>query len=189
MVSAREFALAMYGCWQFAKLDRSAVQFFDNTPEAFWKSFNAAIFAAPAYCLLILLNFADNPVDAGPVRIVFVEGITYAIGWVMFPLIMISFTDATGSGRNYWRFIAAWNWSIVLQVFVYLGVVAFSASGALPGGLGAFVSLIATVLILCYQGFIARVTLETPLGPAVSIVVIDLAVSIGLNFTGRWFYG
>ena len=61
--------------------------------------------------------------------------------------------------------------------------------GALPGGLGAFVSLIATLLILCYQGFIARVTLETPLGPAVSIVVIDLAVSIGLNFTGRWFYG
>ncbi len=188
MVSARQFALAMYGCWQFARLDRSAVQYFDNTPEAFWKSFNAAIFAAPAYCLLILLNFADHPVNAGPIRIVLVESITYVIGWVLFPLIMISFTDATGSGRNYWRFIAAWNWSIVLQVFVYLGVVAFGSSGALPGGLGTFVALIATVLILCYQGFVARVTLDVPLGPAVSVVVIDLALSIGLNAGSRWFY-
>ncbi len=189
MVSAREFALAMYGCWQFAKLDRSSVRYFENTPEAFWKSFHAAVFAAPAYCILILLNFTVHPVDAEPLRIFLVEGITYAIGWVLFPLIMISFTDATGSEHHYWRFIAAWNWSIVLQMLVYLGVLAFSATGALPGGLSAFVSLIVTVLILCYQGFIAQVTLQTRLGPAVSIVVLELAVSISLNFTGRWFYG
>ena len=48
MVSLRELSIAMFGAWRFATLDRSAVQFFDNTPEAFWRSFNAALVALPA---------------------------------------------------------------------------------------------------------------------------------------------
>lgn len=188
MVSAREFALAMYGCWRFVRLDRSAVQYFDNTPEAFWKSFNAALFAAPAYALLVLLNFADHPVDAGAMRVVAVETITYVIGWVLFPLVMISFTDTAGCSRFYYRFIGAWNWSIVLQVFVYLGVIAFGASGAIPGG-GGFVALAVTVAILVYQGYIAHVMLETGPGPAALIVLIDVVISVGLNAASNWFYG
>lgn len=188
MVSARELALAMYGVMRFIQLDRGAVQFFDNTPEAFWRSFNAAIVAAPAYALLLLLNFADNPVGASEARIVFVETITYTIGWVIFPLVMVSFTDSVGCSKYYYRFIAAWNWSIVLQVFVFLAVTAFGASGALPASLAGFVSLIATVAIFFYQGFIAHVTLEVRAGPAALIVLIDLVLGIGLSVLSRWFY-
>ena len=60
MVTIREISIAIYGTWRFATLDRAAVQFFDNTPDAFWKSFNAAWLALPAYALLVLLSLHNT---------------------------------------------------------------------------------------------------------------------------------
>lgn len=188
MVSIRELSTAMFGAWRFATLDRSAIQFFDNTPEAFWRSFNAALIALPAYSLLVLLSFAEHPVDANPIRILFTELIAYIIGWVFFPLVMVAFTDAAKCADNYFRFIAAWNWSIVLQAFLFLAVSAFVASGSVPDGLGAMISLTAMLAIFLYQGFIAHATLNIPAPTAAVVVVIDLGIAIGLSFISRSFY-
>ena len=188
MVSTRELSIALYGAWRFATLDRAAIQYFDNTPEAFWRSFNAALIALPAYALLVMLSFAEHPVEAGPLRILFVEAIAYVIGWVLFPLVMIAFTDTTKSAANYYRFIAAWNWSIVLQAFLFLGVSAFAASGTVPVNLGALISLVATFAIFFYQGFIARTMLDIPVPAAVLVVVIDLGIAIVLSLVSRSLY-
>ena len=168
MISTRELSIALYGTWRFAALDRSAIQFFDNTPDAFWRSFYAALVALPAYALLV---------------------ISYVIGWVLFPLVMVSFTDTLKCSEKYFRFIAAWNWSIVLQSFLFLGVSAFSASGAIPDNLGGLISLVATLAIFFYQGFIARTTLDVPVPAAALVVVIDLSIAIGLSLVGRSLYG
>lgn len=188
MVSIRELTIALYGAWRFATLDRSAVQFFDNTPQAFWRSFNAALIALPAYTLLVLLSFAEHPVPAGPLRVIFTEAIAYVIGWVLFPLVMVAFTDTTKSAANYFRFIAAWNWSIVLQAFLFLGVSAFVASGSVPENLGALISLAATLAIFFYQGFIARTTLDIPVPAAAMVVIIDLGIAIALSLISRSMY-
>jgi hypothetical protein len=188
MVSTRELSIALYGAWRFANLDRAAIQYFDNTPEAFWRSFNAALIALPAYALLVMLSFAEHPVEAGPLRILCVEAIAYVIGWVLFPLVMIAFTDTTKSAANYFRFIAAWNWSIVLQAFLFLGVSAFAASDTVPENLGALISLVATFAIFFYQGFIARTTLDIPVPAAVLVVVIDLGIAIVLSLVSRSLY-
>jgi hypothetical protein len=188
MISTREISIALYGTWRFATLERSAIQYFDNTPEAFWRSFNAAAIALPAYALLVMLSFAQHPVEAGAVRILLVEAISYVISWVLFPLVMVAFTDTTKTAANYFRFIAAWNWSIVLQVFLFLAVSAFAASGTVPDNLGGFISLVATLAILFYQGFIAKTTLDLPVPAAVLVVVIDLAIAVGLSLVSRSFY-
>tara|TARA_R110002072_G_scaffold1083_38_gene8895 strand:+ start:835 stop:1413 length:579 start_codon:yes stop_codon:yes gene_type:complete len=188
MVNSRDIAIAIYGAWRFATLDRAATQFFDNTPDALWKSFNAAWLALPAYALLVLLSFAHNPVEAGPFRILSVETISYVIGWVLFPLVMVAFTDTARCAGNYFRFIAAWNWSIVLQAYFFLGVSAFSASGTVPDNLGGLISLTATFAIFFYQGFIARMTLGVTIPVAFMVVVIDLAIAIGLSLVSRSLY-
>ena len=105
MVTMRELSVALYGVWRFAALDRTAVQFFDNTPNAFWKSFNAAWLALPAYALLVLISFTQHPVEAGPIRILSIEVISYVIGWVLFPLVIIAFTDITRSTQKYFNAI------------------------------------------------------------------------------------
>ena len=188
MASIREVSIALYGVWRLATLDRSAIQFFENTPNAFWKSFNAAWLAFPAYALLVLLSFAQHPVDAGPFRVLSVELISYVIGWVLFPLVMVAFTDTVKSDRHYFRFITAWNWAIVLQAYFFLGVSAFSASGTVPDGLGGLISLVATLAIFTYQGFIAKTALDVTTPVAIMIVVIDLMIAIGLSLVSRSLY-
>lgn len=188
MVNTRDLSIALYGAWRFATLDRAATQFFENTPDALWKSFNAAWLALPAYALLVLLSFAHHPVDAGPLRILSVELIAYVIGWVLFPLVMVAFTDTAKCAANYYRFITAWNWSIVLQAYFFLGISAFSASGTVPESLGGLISLVATLAIFFYQGFIARTTLDVTVPVAVMVVVIDLAIAIGLSMVSRSLY-
>ena len=135
-----------------------------------------------------MLGFSQHPVEASGLRIVLVESISYVIGWVLFPLVMIAFTDTTKSGQNYFRFIAAWNWSIVLQAFLFLGVSAFAASGTVPDNLGGVISLVATMAIFFYQGFIAKTTLDISIPAAVTVVVIDLAIAIALSLVSRSLY-
>jgi hypothetical protein len=188
MVSIRDISIALYGVWRLASLDRAGADLFDNTAAAFWKSFNAAWLAFPAYALLVLLSFAHHPVDAGPLRVLSVELIAYVIGWVLFPLVMIAFTDTVKADRNYFRFITAWNWAIVLQAYLFLAVSAFSASGTVPDSLGGLISLIATFAIFFYQGYIARTVLDVTTPVAVMIVVIDLLIAIGLSLVSRSLY-
>lgn len=188
MISARDLSIAIYGVLRFAMLDRSAVQYFDNSEEAFWKSFSAALIAAPGYLLLILIGLAEYPVEAGELRILAVETISYVIGWVLFPLVMVSFTETANCSRDYFRFISAWNWSAVIQVYFFLAVTAFAASGSVGESLAAMISLSATLATLAYQGFIAQTILKTGLGITALIVAIDVTLGIGVNLASRLFY-
>ena len=188
MITSREVALSIYGACQFAKFDRAAVQYFENTPEAFWRSFYAAAISLPAYGLLVLLNFAENPVNASGLRILVVEFSAYVIGWTLFPLIMIGLTDTLNRFDRYFAFMAAWNWAIVLQIFLFLAITALIASGVIPPQVSGFVSLIALIAILIYQGFIALAALNISVPAAVVILAIDLLVALVLNLITRSFY-
>ena len=90
--------------------------------------------------------------------------------------------------RNYFRFVAAWNWAIVLQAYLFLGVSAFTASGTVPESLGALISLVATFAIFFYQGFIARTMLDVTVPVAVLVVVIDFLIAVGLSLVSRSMY-
>lgn len=188
MIGPRELAMAIYGVCRLAALDRSAVQYFENTEEAFWKSFNAAIIALPGYVLLTLLVLVEQPVEASGMRIAAVEGISYAIGWVLFPLVMVSFTEAANCRKDYFRFLSAWNWSAVLQVYFLLAVTAFGASGTLPQELSALVGLTAVLALLFYQGFIAHAMLGVRPAIAALIVAIDIGLGLVLEAAQRLLY-
>lgn len=188
MVSVREFSAAVYGAWRFATLDRSAAQFFDNTPDAFWKSFNAAVFVAPGYVLLSLIGFIERPVEASEIRVLCVETISYVISWVLFPLVMVSYTEAAGRRQHYFRFIGAWNWSAVLQVYFILGVTAFISSGAVPTEAGTLIAVVASLMTLAYQGFIAHAVLGVAWPVAALVVGIDLFLGIALELITHSFY-
>jgi hypothetical protein len=116
------------------------------------------------------------------------EVIAYVTGWVLFPLVMVAFTDTMQCADRYFQFIAAWNWSIVLQVFLFLAVSAFITSSNVPDSIGALISLTAMLAVILYQGFIARTALEISVPVAAIIVIIDLAVAIGLSLISRSLY-
>jgi len=187
-VSFRDITVGLYGAFQLARMQKSASRCFENTPEAFWRSFQAAIVAVPAYCLLQLLNLAEMPVASAPFRILIVELSAYIIGWVLFPFIMITVTNALGKADNYFQYIVAWNWAIVLQICFYLVVVSIAVSGLLPPSISAFMGFGAVVAFLFYQGFITCVMLDVRPAVAVMIVLLDFVIAIILNQISRSLY-
>ena len=188
MLNLRDIAFGLYGAMQFARLDRSAIQCFENTPEAFWRSFQAAIVTLPAYILLQLINIANVPVNAGPMRVLFVEICAYVVAWVLFPLIMTTISDTLQRGDKYYRFIVAWNWAIIPQVFLYLAVTALASSGTLPASMAALLGICVLAAVLFYQGFIATCMLDIRPPAVAMILVVDFAIALLLNQVTRSFY-
>jgi hypothetical protein len=68
------------GALRLARLDPNAIHDFDDSIEGFWKSFQAAVIAAPLFALLILLRTAEHPLSPDPLRAVVIEAIGYVIG-------------------------------------------------------------------------------------------------------------
>lgn len=179
-----EIAISAAAALRLAFLDRDAVFYFENDERAFWRSFVAAIIAAPNYVLLALHN-ASGPTDG---RFIAVETISYVIGWVIFPFVMLAYTEGKDCADRYFRFIAAWNWGIFIQLLLFLGVQ--TATFRLPDNTHFFLWLFATMAALFYQGFIAYVALEVRVAQAIAIMLIGNMLSLGLHGVGYWIlYG
>ncbi len=180
MLRFAEFSRAVYGAWRLALMDADGLRHFDDTPKAYWQSFQAAVALIPAYAVLAAFRLAATETAAGPVQIVLVEAIAYTINWVAFPLAMIHVCDRIGRFDRYFRYIVAHNWSAVIQVAVFL-VAMILAKGMLGAGTGTLLMIGASLAILFYQWFIARTALTVSGRAAAAIVGLDLAISIVLN--------
>lgn len=166
------------GAWRLARLDESAVQIFDNSIEGFWKSFQAAIIAAPLFALLIFLRSAEHPLSADPLRALFIEAIGYVVGWTAYPLAAWYLANALGKGQRYTTYIVAYNWANVLQVAAFVPVAALAASELAPDHLVVLAALLMTGLVIYYQFFIVRAALGVEPLSALGFVAIDLVLGL-----------
>jgi hypothetical protein len=181
MITMREVAVALFGATRLAKGDAHGLDFFDDTVEAFWRSFWAAAVVAPPYLLLLAIELSGVPIHSGPMRVVLVEAVAYVIGWTAFPVAMFYLCEAIGRQDRYIRYIVAANWATVLQVSLYLLVSAVIAIGILPGALALAASLATHLALAVYAWFIARVGLLVSPAGAAGIVALDIAISLALN--------
>ena len=182
MISAREVAYGIYGAYRLAHLDPGGMTYFDTSVRGFWRSFYAALIAAPAYAIIVMLGTVDA-VEAGQdlrgdgLHLLLLESIGYVIEWFAFPLVMFHPCEGIGKQREYMGFIVAFNWAAVLQTALFLPVTAAASAGMLPGFIGPLVGFGTLALILLYQGYIARTALG--IGPlaAAGVVAIGLVLA------------
>ncbi len=189
MITGPEVAKALYGAWRLARLDPSGLDQFDNTVEAFWRSFYAMLIAAPGQVILVALRHSAQAPKTGPIDALLIESIGYVIGWFAFPFVMLYVADKLDRGERYFRYIAASNWAVVLQTGLLLAVVAIVHGLALARFTAVFLGWGAMAAVLVYLWFIARVGLDINGRVAVAIVGLDLGVSIvvkGLMMTMLW---
>ena len=185
MLTASEIVRSVYGVWRLAHADPGGMAYFDATEEGFWRSFRVAILIAPAYALIVVLDYAvpsTNP-DAAPIsasggRIFAVELIAYAINWMAYPLAAHYLTTALDRARDYVGYIVAYNWSAVLGIGVMLPVAAIDASGLLPGFLGDALGIAAGIALLVYAWFVARTALRTGGLPAAGFVAMEVMLTV-----------
>jgi hypothetical protein len=182
MIAGRvEIAAAVIGALRLWKGDPAALDFFDRSPEGFWRSFTAALLAAPAHLLLLVVSSTRAELAGHWPRIVVVEAIAYVISWIAYPLIMVFVADRLGRGDRYFEYMVPYNWAGLVQMLVFLAVAVLRAVGVLPEPIGAVAALVALVAILHFQWFIARVGLEISATSAVGLVLLDLSLGVLIN--------
>ncbi len=186
MLSLAEFSRAAYGAWRLALMDADGLKQFDDTVEAYWQSFQAAVILAPAYAVIAAIRLSAIETEAGLMQIILVEAIAYTINWIAFPLAMVYVCDRIGCFDRYLLYITAHNWSAVIQIAVFLGAMIL-ASGVFGAGVGMVLVVGASLAILFYQWFVARTALAVSGMTAAVIVGLNLMISVVLNaVTGRF---
>ena len=187
-----EVRLALAGTWRLARGDRGGLFCFDRSLDGFWRSFRAAIIAYPFYLVLLAMRVSVGDWQrSGGLRIVTVETIGYVIGWVAFPLLMLTVTQHLGRAHRFFDFMVPYNWCQVPQsaLFVLVGL-AFE-SGMLGPRSAAGIGLVAVVATLIYEWYvwyIARVALDITGPTAVFIAVLDFVLGVLISQVAGGLY-
>lgn len=149
---------------------------FENTLPVAAYSFRAA-----AICLPIFMFFKDQTSTPDDVVLtLFVDLLLFAASWAGFALASLYLARALGVAEAWPRFIAAWNWSAVVQ---YLALAVLSLPGLLlgRGGLLDLGGLLALFFAVWMEWFVARHALRlSPLGAA-GFVGLDLGIAVFLG--------
>jgi hypothetical protein len=182
-LTARETVYSIFGAYRLAMLDKTGLSYLDRSPEGAIRSFHAALIVLPAYAVLVVLRLWDVLPEVSLLRFVTVEGLAYVISWTAFPLVMFHIAGLLDRSARYFDFLSAYNWSSVIQMGLYLPVVAIADSGLMPGGLGEGLVMVVTMLVLLYQWFIARTTLNINGGSAAGIVLLDMILAVFITGT------
>lgn len=185
MITVRETSVAIFGAWRLAHFDAGGLQFFENTVEAFWRSFFAALLVLPIYVIMFVLRARVPEITSGPFTVLVVESIAYVIAWTAFPLAMFYLASHLGLSKSYCRYIAAYNWARVLQITLFVTVAAVAHTGILPRGIAELLSVAVMIAIMSYQWFIARAALEVTPPVAVGIVLLDLFIRFLIDAYAR----
>lgn len=179
MPSREEIERALWGAWLLLRRDPAAFAQFDLSVEGFWRSFFAAVLAAPAYAVLVVDQHMLRGTDAGVGALAASEVLAYGLGWVHFPLVALFLTRWFDLTDRYVPLIVASNWAAVLQVAFFLGVLAFSK--LMPPALAAVLLTAATLAVLTYQWLVIRISLESTPGLALGFLVADMVASWIIN--------
>jgi hypothetical protein len=159
----------------------------DASPVGFWRSFYAALYAAPFFLFIMFVSLGANEraaeaPEAAQVltRIEFnlpnVIGLLliYAISWLYWPLLFHYVAKGFGLQQRFFCYIVAYNWAALIQLGI--AAVALLLGGALLGAAGGILIFGSIVLQFFYQWSVARQALEIPGLPAAGLVFLDFLV-------------
>lgn len=185
MPSLGEIVRSLYGAWRLACLDRDGLVLFDASPEGFRRSFWAAGLVFPPFFTLLLLRWTLGVAEGSFLHYILIELTAYAIGWLLFPVVMLEVAQHFDLWDRYRRYIVAYNWVAVIQNAVYLPILILNAAGFLPQGSATGIALLLLSLLLVYTWFVTLAALEVPAATAVAITALDLVLSLILNATAN----
>ncbi len=174
----RDVVAAMYGAWRLMRFDAGGMAWFDLSIPGFWRSFFAAVVAAPFFAVLVGMHFAQGDRQIDPGWATLVLAVAYCLSWAAFPVAAVLITRLLRLTDRYVALIVAYNWANVPQIAVILLANLIDASGLLPGFLGAILPFAAMVFVLVYQWFVTRTALATTTATAIGVVIIQMMIDI-----------
>lgn len=170
MTNDNEMTLPQYiqasvkGAFKFVQAKPSAMDYLDNSPDGFWKSFWAIAVMAPMFGLWAIFNFqSDSMTTQAGIEInypVLSEGLFFIIALPLTAFVMVYFTKFMKISENYVSMVIAYNW---VSALVYI-IMAISTIILLSGLIGEQISGIILLMLRFYFGFyVMWFTLKTSL--------------------------
>ena len=178
MISFAELKRSIFGAWLMARFDQNGLLFFENSVGAFWRSYWAALLAAPAYVTLVIIRAQDSTHAVGPLSAITIQTSSYIIGWFAMPFVMLYVCRIINKEDQFLKYFIAYNWATLLQVTLIFVIAILAKFGVFPSVLSGILTFIAIMAILVYQGFIARIALIIPSAGAFGVVALDLLISL-----------
>ncbi|MDW8445154.1 MAG: hypothetical protein RML45_13515 [Acetobacteraceae bacterium] len=135
-MSARDVAAGLACAVLMARGRAEGLRLLDGSPATAWRSFLAMLVASPLYLALKVVSAPPLPRGVDPLRLVAAEAIGYVLGWFATALVMLAVARVLDREGRWPLFVAAWNWSNVVQLVVFLAgaVVASRLPAVLAGG-------------------------------------------------------
>jgi hypothetical protein len=174
MPSIREVILSLYGVWRLASLDRKGLDCLDASAAGAARSFWAAVLIAPFYAVMVA---AGGGAHTGGIRFVLAESIAYVVTWTAYPVAVEWLSGRLGCRDRFEGYLAAYNWSMVLQNALALPIGILARLGVLPPDVAQALWLLVFTLIVGYVFFIARAALGVGAMTAAGLVMLDVMLS------------
>jgi hypothetical protein len=185
----REMSSGIFGAWRLARLDPGAMVWFDRSPGGVKRSFWAAAICFPGFILLLAMRVSSEDwAHSGVAHILLVETIGYVVGWAAFPLAALAFCRWLGRAERGYDFVAAYNWAQILITIFFVAVAAIGAVGLVPDEIADVLSIVALILALLYEWFIARVAVGIGAAVASALVLIDLVLGACVTRMAQGLY-
>ncbi|MBX9701866.1 MAG: hypothetical protein K2X74_20690 [Acetobacteraceae bacterium] len=172
-------AEGLRGAALLARGDATGLALVDGTPEGAARSFRVALVCLPAFVILRLLAWATaTPPTGGYALGLAAEVVGFVIAWAGFALASLPATEAVGRRARWPLFIAAWNYTNLVQYGLLVLVGGVPLLLGLPTGLAQVLGLIAFGYVIWLEWFVARIALNLPGLQAAGIVLIDVMISV-----------
>jgi hypothetical protein len=176
MVSARQLAGALHGLRLLVRFDLRAWELFDKTPQGFWASYIVALISAPLQLTHLALSYDAETASLEFLPYMIVQVLSYILGWVLFPFVMLYISRLLGRGPRYLSHVVIYNWMQLLWLPLSLAGV-LADMDILPAAVLSLVSSVTLVAFVVYGTFIASIGLQVATGTGLGIVVLDFVVS------------
>ena len=176
MIPVAAILRGIMGSWRLARGDPRGMLWFDTTPRGAWQSFWGPALVCPG---VMALQAFDGVFDQALARPLLVYLIAYVAGCVAYPLLVAGLCDQIGRARHFPRFLAAYNWSMPLQIALLLPI--STLAWVFPSPATSLAGALVTLMLLLYQGYIAHVSLAVSPGGAALLVALDLLVGAMLQ--------
>lgn len=187
MPGAQEILLAVRGALGLALGDRQALTNFDQSADAFFRSFYTLLLALPFYLLIISAEWRIiHETGAAVVPIPFAQYMASRLTmvgliWVLFPIAAALVARTAGLTRHYAPYIIVYNWAQLPVLAALAGPYLLYSLGLLPSeGVGIFHTLL-FFGILWYRWRIAVMALGANVWVAAGLVVLSIALELMLE--------
>lgn len=181
MLSSAELVRGSYGAWRLLLGDASGLKQLDTTPPGMWRSFLLAPLLLPFFAIAVVDHAIAIEAAASWAHIFAIELCAYAIGWSAFPLAMSWIAPLIDRERDYDAYVAAYNWSNVIQFAMIMPLVLLGLASILPEAILQILSVAVSLALLVYGWFIAKTALRLPALGAVAIVALDFIITFFIS--------